>query len=80
MIAAPSSRICGRTNMTSPIEITVPRPRHWPMPQIVGSEVIMPIRKPETARIVPEVMIVGKAKFIVSMMASRWDIWSFRSL
>ena len=48
----------------------VPRPRLWPMPTMAASEVICPMRMPATARMVPEVMMVGKAKFMVSMMAS----------
>lgn len=42
-------------------------------------EVIRPMRMPAVARMVPEVMMVGKAKFMVSMMASRLGLWSFSS-
>lgn len=44
------------------------------MPTMAVSEVICPMSVPATARIVPEVMTVGKAKFSVSIMASRWDM------
>ena len=71
MIFSPSSKSCGRVNMTRIMEITVPRPTLWPMPTIVPSELIRPRMKPEAARMVPEVRIVGKAKFMASMMASR---------
>ena len=70
MIVPPRSRICGRTNMTRTIEIMVPRPMASPMPLIVQSVVMILMSSPETARIVPEVRIVGKAKFMASMMAS----------
>ena len=70
MIFPPTSRICGSTNMTRAIEIMVPRPMASPIPLIVQSVVMMLISSPEAARIVPEVRIVGKAKFIASMMAS----------
>ena len=49
----------------------VPRPSASPIPLIVHSVVRKLMRMPETARIVPEVRIVGKAKFIASMIASR---------
>ena len=70
MIFPPRSKICGSTNMTSTIEIMVPRPMASPMPLMVQSVVMMLMSSPETARMVPEVRIVGKAKFMASMMAS----------
>lgn len=77
--AVPTSRICGSTNMTRKMEITVPRPRLSPIPAITGSDVRLPIKKPQMARIEPEVMIVGKAKLSVSMIASRRDMPAFSS-
>lgn len=66
----PSSRIWGRINITRIMEITVPRPRLCPMPTMAASEVMTPIRVPATAKMVPEVRMVGNAKFMVSIMAS----------
>ena len=79
MKAVPVSRICGRTSMTRKIEKTVPRPKLSPMPAMTGSEVRLPIKKPLMARIEPEVMIVGNAKFSVSMIASFLVILAFSS-
>ena len=59
--------------------MTVPRPRLSPMPAMTGSDVMLPIKKPQTERMEPEVRIVGKAKFSVSTMASRWCILPFSS-
>ena len=56
--------------MTRTIEIRVPRPMASPMPLMVHSVVMRLISTPEAARMVPEVRIVGKAKFIASIMAS----------
>jgi len=75
----PMSKICGRANMTMMMEMTVPRPRLSPMPAMTGSDVMLPIKKPQIERIEPEVMIVGKAKFSVSTMASRWCILDLSS-
>ena len=80
MTRPPSSRICGRQNMTRMIEMIVPRPRLCPMPTIVPSELIRPRIKPAEARIEPEVRMVGNAKFIVSMIASRGPISCWRSV
>ena len=66
--------------MTITMDIIVPRPRHCPMPQIAPSEDIRPIRIPARASMEPDVTIVGKAKFIVSIMASFFDIFSFNSI
>ena len=59
--------------------MTVPRPRLSPMPAMTGSEVMLPIRKPLTDMMAPEVMMVGNAKFMVSVMALRWSILVFSS-
>ena len=58
---SPSSRICGRTNSTSIMEIKVPLPSAIPIEATVASDAICPIRKPAPVRIVPEVKIVGNA-------------------
>ena len=38
------------------------------MPAMMGSDTMNPIRSPATTIIVPEVITVGNARFIVSMM------------
>jgi hypothetical protein len=68
IILSPTSRICGSTNIVINMEISVPRPRHFPIPKIATSDVIFPIRIPDIASIVPEVTMVGKDWFIVSMI------------
>ena len=79
MTRLPISRIWGRANMTMMMEITVPRPRLSPMPAMTGSEVMLPMRKPQMDMMAPEVKMVGKAKFSVSTMALRWAIFAFSS-
>lgn len=44
------------------------------MPHTAPSEDICPIKMPASASMVPEVTMVGKAKFIVSIIASFLDI------
>ena len=70
MSRSPKSNIWGSTPITRKMEIIVPRPRQVPMDDIVLSEVIRPIMSPAEASIAPEVMMVGKAWFRVSTMAS----------
>ena len=65
--------------MTRKIEMTVPRPRLSPIPAMTGSEVMLPIRKPQMDMIAPEVMIVGNAKLSVSIMAFLCGIFPFSS-
>ena len=62
------------------MEMMVPRPRHWPMPTMQASEVIWPMRMPDTVMMVPEVRMVGNAKLMVSIMACLCSILSFSSL
>ena len=47
-----------------------PMPTNRPMPATAPDETRAPISRPAEMSIVPEVMMVGKAKFTVSMMAS----------
>ena len=44
------------------------------MPEMTGSDTMYPMSRPAMAIIVPEVMIVGNARFIVAIMASRAGI------
>ena len=67
-------------NMTMMIVRIVPRPRLSPIPAIAALEVIWPMRIPAMAIIRPEVMIVGKDRFIVSMIASFLGILSLNSM
>ena len=80
MTFSPSSRICGRMNMTMMIVMMVPRPRLSPIPAMAALEVIWPMRIPAMTIMRPEVMIVGKARFMVSMMASFLGILSLNSM
>lgn len=61
------------------IDRIVPLPRHCPIPHTAPSEDIRPIKMPASASIVPDVTIVGNAKFIVSMIASFLGILSLIS-
>ena len=80
MTFSPRSRICGRMNMTMMIVMMVPRPRLSPIPAMAALEVIWPMRMPAMTIMRPEVMIVGKARFMVSMMASFLGILSLNSM
>ena len=66
---APTSKSCGSTNITRQIDINVPLARFNPILAMEPSEVILPIKKLAVAIIVPEIAIVGKAKFMVSTIA-----------
>ena len=66
---SPNIRICGRTNKTRKIDIIVPRPSAIPIAATVGSDEILPIKKPALTKIEPEVNIVGNAWLIVSVIA-----------
>ena len=77
---SPTSRIWGSTARTSKMEITVPRPRQVPMAAMTGFVVIAPIRAPATARMVPEVKMVGKAWFRAVIMAFWMGISFFSSV
>ena len=79
-MVSPNSKICGSTHMTRKMEISVPVPRYMPMAEMVSLEVIKPMTIPAEASMVPEVMMVGKAWFNVSTMASRRGICSFSSI
>ena len=61
---------CGSTVITRKIEVRVPRPSARPSELMGGLVEIMPIRKPEAVIIEPEVKMVGKLWFNVSMTAS----------
>jgi len=65
--------------MTMIIEITVPLPTQTPSTEMTGSVVIIPIRSPEDAMIVPEVMTVGKDRFRVCIIACFFGISPFSS-
>ena len=56
--------------ITRKMEMMVPRPRHTPMEEMAGLEDKKPISTPAEARMVPEVMMVGKASFRDSTTAS----------
>ncbi len=62
------------------MEIIVPLPRHCPIPQMAPSEDICPIKIPASAIMEPEVIMVGNAKFIVSIIACRFGISFFSSI
>ncbi len=66
---SPSRSICGKTPITRIMDIIVPRPRHTPIEEIVPSVERRPIRTPAAARIVPDVIMVGKAWLRVSVIA-----------
>ena len=80
MMVSPNSRIWGSTPMTSSMEIKVPRPRHSPMAVMAASEVKKQISVPADARMVPEVTMVGKARFRASTIASRQLMRCFSSM
>ena len=67
---SPKSRICGRTHMTRKIEISVPIPRYRPIAEMVSFEVSSAMMIPADDSIRPEVIMVGKAWFRLSIMAS----------
>lgn len=79
-MVSPMSRIWGRTAITSTMEMTVPRPRQVPMAAMTGLVVITPISAPATARMVPDVKMVGNASFNAAIIASLGRISFFRSV
>ena len=79
MMMSPTSSIWGSTHMTRKMDMVVPLPIYSPMPEIISLEVIRPITMPARAIMAPEVIIVGKARFRVSVMASFRGILSFRT-
>ena len=80
IIWSPSTRIWGSTASTRKIEIKVPLLKQTPMAEMVGLVVICPISAPATARMEPEVKMVGKASFKASTMAFLGGISPFKSL
>ena len=70
IIFSPTISTCGRTNITKRMEIIVPLPRLSPIPLMAPLEVIFPMAKPDKIIVEPEVIIVGNAKFRVSIIAS----------
>ena len=68
------------TNSTRIMEITVPRPMHWPIMALTGEVLMAPSRKPVPAIMVPEVRTVGNALLMATQMASFAGICAFSSL
>ena len=62
------------------MEIMVPRLKQVPIAAMIGLVVMTPIRAPAAARILPEVKMVGKDWFRVTMIASLGGMDCFRSL
>ena len=60
--------------------MVVPVPIKTPMPEMISLEVKRPMAMPARAIMAPEVMMVGKARFKVSVMASFRGIFSFSSM
>ena len=75
MMKSPNSKSCGKIPITSRIESSVPLPKQIPIPEIAPSEERNPIAVPAAARILPEVKIVGNARFSDCFMASIFGIF-----
>ena len=69
--ASPSTRSWGSTVMTRTMEVRVPRPRVSPMEEIMVSVDSLPMRKPATVMMEPEVSTVGKLWLSASTAAAR---------
>ena len=68
---SPNSRSCGSTNSTRNTVMSDPTPTNRPMPATAPDETRAPMSRPAEMSIVPEVMMVGKARFSAVIMASR---------
>ena len=66
--------------MTRKMEMVVPVPIYTPIPEMISLDVRSPMAMPASAIMAPEVMMVGKARFRVSVMASFRGIFSFNSM